>query len=205
MEWQKRRKRLNSSAFPSADFKIHGCGDFEIPEAIHWICTEGVSDLSDPRSSQAVARVVFDQLSPSGHAHGSCVQIMCTVDMCTQVYRSCVHCTGRVHKQSALSSEIYKDKNTAKEIYQIYLNLFVNEVANTENEPLGSGEGICQKVCFARHERHPTLTAHKILRSDLDTKFQAFPEQPHKSKCLYQLPEPSPPCYGQPHVSAFSN
>ena len=59
------------------------------------------------------------------------------------------------------------------------------------------------KRCFARHEKHPN--SHKILRSDLDTKFQAFPEQPHKSKCLYQLPEPYPPCYGQPHVSAFSN
>ena len=78
----------------------------------------------------------------------------------------------------------------------------MNEIANTENEPLGSSEGICQQVCFARHEKHPTLTVHKILIFDLDTKFQAFPEQPHKSKCLYQLPEPSPPCHGQPHVSA---
>ena len=130
----------------------------------------------------------------------SCVQWTC-VHRCTDH----VYCTGRVHKRSALSSEIYKDTNTAKGIDQIYLNWFVNEIANTENEPLGSNEGICQKVCFARHEKHPTLTVHKILRSDLDTKFQAFPEQPHKSKCLYQLPEPSPPCHGQPHVSAFSN
>jgi len=37
-------------------------------------------------------------------------------------YTDHVYCTDRLHKRSALSSEIYKDTNTAKGINQIYLN-----------------------------------------------------------------------------------
>ena len=91
-EWQKRRKRLkylHIIKIPLCWFQNSRLWCFWDLWGIHWIYTEGVSVLSDPRSSQAAARVVFDQLCPSGHANGSCVQIMCTVDMCTQVYRSC--------------------------------------------------------------------------------------------------------------------